>query len=48
MLNEMLNCVYAHLVLDVGLHNLDNFFHISYHYMEDFYLLYGPIVFIVQ
>ena len=50
LIHEMLNCiytylaqevglrVYAHLVLDVRLHDLDNFFHISYLFIENFCL----------
>ena len=29
LIHEKLGCIYAHLVLEVGLHDLDNFFHIS-------------------
>ena len=43
MLNEMvlnswnLGCIYTHLVLEVGLRDLDNSFHISYLYVEHFW-----------
>ena len=34
--HEMLGCVYVHLVLEVELRDLDNFFHISYLNIENF------------
>ena len=34
LIHEMLGCVYAYLVLEVGLRDLDNFLHISYLYIE--------------
>ena len=33
----MLDCVYTHLVLEVGLRDLDNSFHISYLLIENFW-----------
>ena len=35
LIHEMLGCVYAHLVLKVGLRDLDTSFHISYLYIEN-------------
>ena len=34
----MLGCIYAHLVLEVGLSDLDKTFHISYLYIENFWV----------
>ena len=34
-IHEMLGCVYAHLVLEVGLRDLDKSFHILYLYIEN-------------
>ena len=33
----MLDCIYAHLLLQVGLRDLDKYLHISYLYIENFY-----------
>ena len=43
LIHEMLGCIYDHLVLEVGLRDLDNSFHISYLYVENFWygLTYG-------
>ena len=35
LIHEMLGCIYAHLVLEVGLCDWDKSFHISYLYMEN-------------
>ena len=35
----MLGCVYAHLELKVGLRDLDKSFHISYLYIENFWVI---------
>ena len=37
LIHEMLRCIYAHLVLEVGQCNLDNSFHISYISIENFW-----------
>ena len=37
LIHEMLRCIYAHLVLEVGQRNLDNSFHISYISIENFW-----------
>ena len=34
LIHEMLGCIHAHLVLEVGLHVLDESFHISYLYRK--------------
>ena len=34
----MLGCVYAYLLLEVGLRDLDKSFHISYLYIENFWI----------
>ena len=39
LIYELLGCIYAHLVLEVGLRDLDNSFHISYLYIENVYIL---------
>ena len=36
LIHEMLGCIYAYLVLEVGLRDLDNSFHISYHLYRKF------------
>ena len=36
LIHEMLGCIYAHLVLEIGVRDLDNSFHISYLYIENF------------
>ena len=36
LIHEMLGCIYAHLVLEVGLRDLDKSLHISYLYIENF------------
>ena len=38
LIHEMLRCIYAHLVLEVGQRNLDNSFHISYISIENFWI----------
>ena len=40
--HEILCCVYAHLVLEVWLCDLDKLFHISYLYIENVYSLNFP------
>ena len=37
LIHEMLGCIYAYLVLKVGLRDFDNSFHISYLYIENFW-----------
>ena len=39
LIYEMLGCFYAHLVLEVEMRDLDIFFHISYLYIENFWLV---------
>ena len=36
LFHKMLGRIHAHLVLEVGLRDLDNYFHISYLYIENF------------
>ena len=36
LIHEMLGCIYAHLVLEIGVRDLDNSFHISYLYIKNF------------
>ena len=38
LIHEMLGCIYAYLVLEVGPRDLDKSFHISYLYIENFCL----------
>ena len=47
LIHEMLICIYAHLVLEVGLRALDNSFHISELYIANFCffnLLFGKLL----
>ena len=41
LIHEMLGCVYAHIVLEIGLRDLDNSFHISYLYIENFCVIWA-------
>ena len=36
LIHKIFCCIYTHLVLEVGLRDLDNFFHNSYLYIENF------------
>ena len=38
LIHEMLGCIYGHLVLEVGLCDFDNSFHISCLYIENFWV----------
>ena len=44
LIHEMLGCIYALLVLEVGLRDLDKSFHISYLCIENFWLDVSEII----
>ena len=37
LIHEMLDCIYAHLLLEIGMRDQNNSFQISYLYVENFW-----------
>ena len=45
LIHEMFGCIYAHLILEVGLCDLDNLFYVSYPNIENFWVYVHTYVF---